>query len=151
MISYSENQKVEKVVPLAFLELKELEFEINKLLKPYNLSVFGIKDKVVKHWECGVHYWLPKLTFFNHESNDQSHKINTKRKKIIKYLQNPQKNVFYTGEIISLLQGWVEGALMSVESLFKIPEFKSSLLNYSQSKLLKTKECYKALEKITPK
>ena len=41
------------------------------------------------------------------------------RKDFIRQCQNPQKNLFVVGELISLNQGWSQGALESVENVIK--------------------------------
>lgn len=54
-------------------------------------------------WDVGTHYYLPAHN----------------RTEFIKQAQHPSKNIFVVGEMVSLKQGWVEGALESVEQILK--------------------------------
>ena len=58
------------------------------------------------YWECGTHYFQPLPKEF------------LSRKNFIIQAQNPTNNLFVVGEMISMHQGWIEGALESVESIF---------------------------------
>jgi monoamine oxidase len=74
---------------------------VNKYLN--ELDVKGkIDDIIIAFWDEGVHYYKPVKDF----------------KKNIKKLSNPAKNVYVVGEIVSQKQGWVEGAIQSVNYLF---------------------------------
>jgi len=57
------------------------------------------------YWKIGTHYYEPLGPEFK------------SRKEFIKNAQHPYKNLFVVGEMISRNQGWVEGALDSVESI----------------------------------
>jgi hypothetical protein len=56
------------------------------------------------YWEIGTHYYEPLPEEFED------------REDFIKKAQHPLKNVLVVGEMVSLNQGWVEGALESVEA-----------------------------------
>jgi protoporphyrinogen oxidase len=57
-------------------------------------------DDIIFHlWDTGVHYFKPMKNI----------------KKTIKMLQNPAKNIYVVGELVSAYHGWVEGALASVD------------------------------------
>jgi hypothetical protein len=56
------------------------------------------------YWNIGTHYYTPL---------DQKKYKN--RGEFIKIAQNPMENVLVVGESVSINQGWVEGALKSVE------------------------------------
>lgn len=56
------------------------------------------------YWPIGTHYYSPLKGFDN-------------RKEFIKKAQHPFKNMLVVGEVISLDQGWTEGALESVQSV----------------------------------
>jgi len=58
------------------------------------------------YWKIGTHYYSPLPREFSN------------RKQFIKAAQNPIDNLLVVGEMVSLHQGWVEGALESVESVF---------------------------------
>lgn len=92
MIAYSDNQKAIKGKSLNKTQIvKEIQKE------------FGVKDSLtilkLKHyfWDIGTHYY--------------KYKPDANR-------QHPVDNVYVIGESVSLNQGWVEGALESVEKLF---------------------------------
>jgi len=57
------------------------------------------------YWNIGTHYYIPLADEFK------------SRNEFIKQCQNPQKNIFVVGELISLNQGWTQGALESVENI----------------------------------
>ena len=56
-------------------------------------------------WKSGTHYYLPNSKNINNDL-------------FIKKLQNPYKNIIVVGESVSKNQGWVNGALQSVENIF---------------------------------
>ena len=75
----------------------------------------GIKEGALKllviksfFWPIGTHYYspLPKSSPFK------------TRQSYIKAAQNPMKDMFVVGEMISIDQGWTQGALDSVEKVF---------------------------------
>ena len=63
------------------------------------LHIENIKDF---YWKNGTHYYAPLTSNFKN------------RQEFIKTAQRPDKNVLIVGELISIHQGWVEGALESV-------------------------------------
>lgn len=69
-----------------------------------------IKDVICQYWHTGTHYYLPRTK-----------DLGLSRIEYIKnnYI-NPNENMYFCGEMISLEQGWVQGALESVERLFSI-------------------------------
>jgi hypothetical protein len=92
---YSENTAKNRDV---LCRLLEIAFGI----EPESLSLLDMKDFF---WPIGTHYYEPL------KGNDQD------RIEFIKKAQRPMDNVFVVGEMISLNQGWVEGALESVENI----------------------------------
>lgn len=64
------------------------------------LRIENIKDF---YWKNGTHYYTPLTSHFD------------TRQEFIEKAQHPDPNVLIVGEVISLHQGWVEGALESVE------------------------------------
>ena len=69
------------------------------------LRIESIKDF---YWKNGTHYYKPLAPEFKN------------RQEFIRTAQHPYKNVLVVGEMISIHQGWVEGALESVhDSLTK--------------------------------
>lgn len=63
------------------------------------LHIESIKDF---YWKNGTHYYTPLSSNFKN------------RQEFIKVAQRPDKNILIVGELISIHQGWVEGALESV-------------------------------------
>ena len=63
------------------------------------LHIESIKDF---YWKNGTHYYAPLADKFKN------------RQGFIKVAQRPHKNIIIVGELISIHQGWVEGALESV-------------------------------------
>ena len=83
------------------LLIKHIKKEVKKLL---NRDIV-IDDILISNWLDAVHYIKPsKYTSLQ----------------IIKKLINPAPNIYVCGEMISLKQGWVEGAIESVDRLYKI-------------------------------
>ena len=78
-----------------------LSSHFNKDIKITNVKKF--------FWEEGTHYYKPLPIEYK------------SRKEFIKEAQHPTDNIWVVGEVVAEKQGWVEGALSSVEkiSLFK--------------------------------
>jgi len=106
MVSYSDNKNA---------LLLHKHFSDNEIYRNYICNLIckslGIPDNslhliAVKEffWEQGTHYFEPLQGFET-------------RKEFIWSAQHPMKNIIVVGEAVSLYQGWVEGALESVESV----------------------------------
>jgi L-2-hydroxyglutarate oxidase LhgO len=69
-------------------------------------QICKLKDIKSFYWNIGTHYYKPlkNLKFRN-------------RTEYIKKAQNPEKNMYVVGEMISHKQGWTEGAIESVEKI----------------------------------
>jgi hypothetical protein len=78
--------------------------QIEKLLK-VDFDIKGISNMKKFFWEEGTHYYKPL-------SNDFK-----SRKEFIKNAQRPDKNIFVVGECVAQKQGWVNGALETVDSV----------------------------------
>lgn len=67
----------------------------------------GVKISGLKkfYWKEGTHYYKPLSSKYK------------SREEFIKRAQNPSSLVWVVGEMVSLKQGWVEGALQSVEQI----------------------------------
>jgi len=86
-----------------YLDNKEkLTKKVLKYLRKIIPTTSDINDIYIHYWSEGVHYYKPTSGKF-----DEIHK------KII----NPEKNYYVCGEIVSRRQGWVDGALSSVDDL----------------------------------
>jgi len=64
-----------------------------------------LEDMIDFYWDAGTHYYTPMKGNYKN------------RKEFCKIAQNPEENIMVVGEMISMKQGWVEGALESVESI----------------------------------
>jgi protoporphyrinogen oxidase len=111
MATYSNN-----VHALYWHNIKSKRELINKLeeyLREININVTDIDDIYVKFWDEGVHYFKPI----------KSYTI----KQLINKLEHPIDNFYVCGELISLRQGWVEGALESSTRVIK--RIQKNILN----------------------
>jgi hypothetical protein len=81
---------------------KEQLNKINNKIKKLNLNIPPATDLDVIIWNEGVHYFKP----------------NKNINKLIHKLSHPDKHIYIIGEMMSFKQGWVEGALESVDRLF---------------------------------
>jgi len=88
---YFKNNEKNRTIINNLLE-KSLELE-------GKLHIENIKDF---YWKNGTHYYAPLTDKFKN------------RQEFIKVAQHPDKNIIIVGELISIHQGWVEGALESV-------------------------------------
>ena len=89
---YFKNNEKNRTIINNLLE-KSLELE-------GKLHIESIKDF---YWKNGTHYYAPLTDKFKN------------RQEFIKVAQRPDKNIIIVGELISIHQGWVEGALESVD------------------------------------
>lgn len=82
-------------------------FFCNEIEKTLDLSKNSLKLIGIKtfYWEIGTHYYEPLSKEYN------------SRIEFIKKAQNPTKNIFVVGEMISRNQGWTQGALESVDKI----------------------------------
>jgi len=100
-IAYSDNKDA------ISLKSKGTSYFEELLSKDFNkdITINSIKKFF---WEEGTHYYKPLIGYKS-------------RKEFIKEAQHPKNNIWVVGEVVAERQGWVEGALSSVEkiSLFK--------------------------------
>lgn len=108
-----------KVIPIkkdiftiAFSDNKEASNLKNKTkadFKKYLESSFDSDIKILKlkkfFWDEGTHFYLPLNKKFK------------SREEFIHKAQHPDKNLWVIGECVALKQGWVEGALSSVDKI----------------------------------
>jgi hypothetical protein len=64
-----------------------------------------MEDMVDFYWDIGTHYYTPIRGGFKN------------RKEFCDIAQCPEENIRVVGEMISMNQGWTEGALESVENV----------------------------------
>ena len=106
MIAYSDNQSAKKLHPYLGNTTENRDYFERLLQKSLGigeeLHLLAIKDA---YWDIGTHYFKPLTQEFH------------TRSEFIKAAQHPEKNVLVVGEMVALHQGWVEGALESVEKV----------------------------------
>jgi hypothetical protein len=66
-----------------------------------------LEDIVDFYWTIGTHYYTPLRGDFKN------------RKDFCNHAQRPAENICVVGEMVSMKQGWVEGALESVENVIR--------------------------------
>jgi len=96
MISYSDNNYANR------LQRLDDDTLIRRLEKLYSIRVLNLRRF---YWSCGTHYYRPLRGFHS-------------RDEYINRVQNYTTGLYVVGELISVRQGWVEGALESVEKIF---------------------------------
>lgn len=106
MIAYSDNKNAEYIKP--YIKNMETNRSVlcNIIEKSLNLELNTLKLIKIKgyYWKTGTHYYEPIGKMFKN------------RKEFINIAQHPHKNMAIVGEVVSIHQGWVEGALESVET-----------------------------------
>jgi hypothetical protein len=106
MIAYSDNDNAKILHKYLFNTLENRNY-FQKLIESSlglpngSLHLIAIKDY---YWPIGTHYYSPLKDFSTRES-------------FVYQAQHPIKNVLVVGEVVSRYQGWVEGALESVEKV----------------------------------
>ncbi len=103
MIVYTDNKGADYFSD----NLDDKQFFSNEIEKTLNLQKNTLKLTAIKsfYWDIGTHYFKP----LNKKYKD--------RKEFINKSQTPDKNLFVIGEMISRNQGWVQGALESVNNI----------------------------------
>lgn len=97
-IAFSDNEDASKI------ESKGKKYFEEMLSKHFDSDVKVSKIKRFI-WEEGTHFYKPLKDEYK------------SREEFIKKAQHPQENLWVIGEVVALKQGWVEGALSSVENL----------------------------------
>lgn len=114
LVSYSDNLEAKYWAKTILgknkkFQIKKVETELANLAKMSKefskIKISNIDDIEVGYWDEGVHYYKPV--------------IGTPLTKLINRLSKPTKNINVIGEIISKKQGWVEGAIESVDRIIK--------------------------------
>jgi hypothetical protein len=106
MIAYSDSQNAKKLKNRLNNNQKNRKWFERELENVLSIPKYSLKLEKIKsfYWDIGTHYYLPL--------DRRSHK---NRNLFINDARHPEKNILVTGEMVSLNQGWVEGALESVE------------------------------------
>jgi len=108
MISYSDNKNA-----IFWNNKNNIKTYVCEKLK----KIFKKDFKVLLYkkiiWKEGTHYFKPldKLFKSNNNSNNDSRNL------YLEYVRNPISNLYFLGDGFSRNQGWVEGALESVEAI----------------------------------
>ena len=108
MIAYTDNKgakTLKKYIKNTPANRKYLSKMVSKSLG-ITLTVCKLKDIKSYYWNIGTHYYKPLKNLKFKDRNEY-----------IKNAQNPQKNMYVVGEMISHKQGWTEGAIESVEKI----------------------------------
>ena len=103
MIAYTDNKDA-----IYFKDhLKDKKFFSRKLEETLSLPENTLKLIGLKcfYWNIGTHYYKPLSKKYKN------------REEFIDKCQNPEKNLFIVGELISRNQGWSQGALASVNNI----------------------------------
>lgn len=107
MIAYSDNEDAKYLKDRLMNTQKNRDYFCELLEEALGipkgaLNLISIKDY---YWPVGTHYYEPLHGPFKN------------RKDFIKKAQNPMTGMLVVGEMISMNQGWTQGALESVESV----------------------------------
>jgi hypothetical protein len=107
MIVYSDNKGADYCKRYSENTVENREKLCRMLEKGIGMPMGALKLLAIKsfYWKIGTHYYSPLPSEF------------ANRRQFIKAAQHPIDNVHVVGEMVSLHQGWVEGALESVESV----------------------------------
>lgn len=107
MIVYNDNKNAKYLNKYSDDTEYNRNFLCRLLEKTLNIEKNKLKLKGIKsfYWNEGTHYYKD----FNNDFKN--------RKQFIKIAQHPYKNMYVVGEMVSNQQGWVEGALESVENI----------------------------------
>ena len=104
MASYSDDKKANYWKKYINKDDKDkLIKRVQSCLKQIDPNITNIDDIYIKYWDAGVHYFHPLG--------------NRDIKKTLTYLANPAENIQVVGELLSFRQGWVEGAIESVDRI----------------------------------
>ena len=109
MIGYADNNRADKLAAVAKNKNKLEALVVDGTGFPVRISKL-----MSKYWPIGTHYYRPLPRWFETRSD------------FIRKAQRPEQRVFVVGEAVSIHQGWVEGALESVEWIW--PEFQPKFL-----------------------
>jgi len=105
MASYCDSKNAlfwKKIMHLTKTKQKEI---IENKLDELNIGINKIDDFKLAFWNDGVHYYKP---IGNNKFNN-----------LLKQFANPSKNIYVVGEMVSKKQGYVEGAIESVNRFIK--------------------------------
>lgn len=102
MIGYADNENAACVKNVA-----KDKHKLAQLIQDGTGSRVQIEDVISKYWTVGTHYFRPLPKRFK------------TRAEFLRVAQRPAPRTFVVGEAMSTHQGWVEGALESVEEIWR--------------------------------
>jgi protoporphyrinogen oxidase len=105
MVAYNDNHSAINLYQYSVsLKTKQQKVKLyEKLLEETLQFLLPLEDICETFWPIGTHYFDPCPN----------------REIFLRHAQQPSKNIFVVGELVSQKQGWVEGALQSVSSVSK--------------------------------
>ena len=107
MIAYTDNKGAKTLKKYIKNTPANRKYLSKMVYKSLGLNILcKLKDIKSYYWNIGTHYYKPLKNLKFKDRNDY-----------IKKAQNPQKNMYVVGEMISHKQGWTEGAIESVEKI----------------------------------
>jgi hypothetical protein len=118
MVVYSDNSNAEYMKEhVQGNDSKSREWLCRKLEQALGLPLDTLNMTAIKkyYWHEGTHYYIPFGE--NIGSTTREHSFLAYETWITK-AKNPEGGIYVVGEMISRDQGWVEGALQSVENVF---------------------------------
>jgi hypothetical protein len=123
MIAYTDNDDAIMLKDYIKNNVKNRKVFVDLLEKSLGIEHNTLDLIAIKgfYWPIGTHYFEP----FNNNKIINNKIINNKiinnkiinNKNFLKVAQNPCKGIFVVGEMVSTQQGWVEGALESVNAI----------------------------------
>jgi len=102
MIAYADNKDANKLK-----NHNSKEYLENLMKKALNLDEMKLSKIVNYYRNIGTHYYKPMPNNFK------------SREEFIKQAQNPDKNIFVIGEVVSENQGWTNSALLTYHKIKK--------------------------------
>jgi len=109
MIAYTDNEDAKLLDKYKKNTVKNRKILCGLLENALNIpdNTLVMEDMVDFYWEIGTHYYKPLKGDFKN------------RKDFVKNAQLPNNMIRVVGEMVSMKQGWVEGALESVENVIQ--------------------------------
>ena len=100
MIGYTDNEMAERLKDKLKNTETNREFMCRLIEKSLGIRKNMLKMRAMRdyYWPVGTHYYKPSISNY-------------------KSLNNPEPNIYVVGEMVSKKQGWVEGALESVDAI----------------------------------
>jgi hypothetical protein len=106
MIAYTDNEGATVLKDNIQNTIQNRKLFVNLLERSLGIEECTLELIAIKgfYWPIGTHYYTPLHGFKN-------------RKSFLNSAQHPEKDLLVVGEMVSMNQGWTEGALESVEAI----------------------------------